>query len=578
MVPRYGELPAQKFVREEVMKKRSFTGLFGVLLLLVLATSVVFYACNLDPETENTEEEHRDGGDETDTRDTWTKSWEGYSKDNLPPPSYWNMKGENWYWPNPFIMIDGTPVTTKAEWAQRYEELKVMLQHYLYGYLPPKPESQEFSATVSTNSVTITIKMSQGGKNATVSTTINLPTNNASSYTAPWPVSLGGTTTVDGVRGYAIAGYPSYDAAATTLFGSTRNDPGDLIMTAWSAGRLIDAIEYLTQTGRPLNGILAPDQFTITGHSRGGKDAIVGAAFEPRIKVAAPSSSGALGCAPERFILTMVRPMNGLGNHAGNPTGKGYWYTDAARAGGNDLPKTRILQYLVPGVPPPGYVREYGPIQSIQGYDHARSDSTAGGSAANGVLSTWVGSRFAEFARFQVDRFWTTENGYEGKGSMAQVPFDQHFLTSLMAGPDPDHPRAVLMSGGNDGDSWINPEGMHILFLATREVYKFLEQQGVQNATNLVAEWIDNSNGHNHTTIRRQRQMDLCDYVFRGVPLPADFMDKDANGSFYHYGAEYPLDVRSWDDYKLLNWAAPGEKSLAEIANEFFGSNPQYPR
>jgi hypothetical protein len=167
---------------------------------------------------------------------------------------------------------------------------------------------------------------------------------------------------------------------------------------------------------------------------------------------------------------------------------------------------------------------------------------------------------------------------------MLQVPVDQHFLVSLMAGPDPDHPRAALLSAGNDGDSWVHPEGTHLNFLASREVYQFLEDLGVQNTvngtvikpTNLILEVMDNTGGHVHSNGRRAKGIDLQDYLFRGIPLPADIMDLDANGSFYEFGAEYPLDIRSLDDYKKLDWAAPGHKSLAEIAVEFFASHTSY--
>jgi hypothetical protein len=561
------------------MKKRKFGILFSILVILMVSAGII--ACNLDADDEIVSG-HRTGetGGSGEGWESWADGWVGYSKDNMPPPSHWNQIGENWYWPNPFQMIDGTIVTTKEQWGERYDEISKILQHYLYGYLPPTPESLTATTTYNNGGTSgqITISMTHQGRTATMSGSFTLPAapgnTHVSGYSAPWPVAFGGNA-ADVARGYATMGVPSEGSAPAALFGTTRNNPGDLILTAWAAGRMIDAIELLTAVGQPLNGVIDPGKFTITGHSRGGKAAIVGAAWEPRIGVAAPSSSGALGVAPERFIRTVVRPQAGLDGHPGNPGGKGFYYMDAARGNGNTELPNHVLQYLVLGVPPPGFAREYGPIQSIQGYDHARWDS--GGNFATGTLGTWPGARIAEFSRFNVDQFWTSENTYQGKGSMAQVPFDQHFLTSLMAGPDPDHPRAVIMSAGNDGDSWVHPEGTYITFLATREVYKFLEQQGVANATNLVAVVLDNTGGHVHSVMRRSKQMDLCDYVWRGKPLPANFMDKDADDSWYGQGAEYPLDIRSLDDYKLLNWAAPGEKSLAEIAVEFFETHTAYP-
>ena len=43
--------------------------------------------------------------------------------------------------PDPLVMLDGTKVTTVADWnTKRKPELKELFQHYMYGYLPPKPQ------------------------------------------------------------------------------------------------------------------------------------------------------------------------------------------------------------------------------------------------------------------------------------------------------------------------------------------------------------------------------------------------------------------------------------------------------
>ncbi|HEX4000574.1 MAG TPA: acetylxylan esterase [Pirellulales bacterium] len=43
--------------------------------------------------------------------------------------------------PDPLVMFDGTPVTSKQQWlAERKPELKRLFQHYMYGNLPPAPK------------------------------------------------------------------------------------------------------------------------------------------------------------------------------------------------------------------------------------------------------------------------------------------------------------------------------------------------------------------------------------------------------------------------------------------------------
>jgi hypothetical protein len=39
--------------------------------------------------------------------------------------------------PNLFVMLDGTPITTKAHWAQHRAEIKQMIQFYNWGHVPP---------------------------------------------------------------------------------------------------------------------------------------------------------------------------------------------------------------------------------------------------------------------------------------------------------------------------------------------------------------------------------------------------------------------------------------------------------
>src|SRR5258708_36702287 len=43
--------------------------------------------------------------------------------------------------PDPLVMLSGQKVQTKEQWEkERRPELKALFQHYMYGYLPPKPD------------------------------------------------------------------------------------------------------------------------------------------------------------------------------------------------------------------------------------------------------------------------------------------------------------------------------------------------------------------------------------------------------------------------------------------------------
>src|SRR5690349_24500395 len=43
--------------------------------------------------------------------------------------------------PDPLVMLSGQKVQSKEQWEkERRPELKALFQHYMYGYLPPKPD------------------------------------------------------------------------------------------------------------------------------------------------------------------------------------------------------------------------------------------------------------------------------------------------------------------------------------------------------------------------------------------------------------------------------------------------------
>ena len=57
---------------------------------------------------------------------------------DFPPP---DKLPSNPGLPDPTVMLDGTKVTTKADWeAKRRPELKALFEHYMYGRYPVKPE------------------------------------------------------------------------------------------------------------------------------------------------------------------------------------------------------------------------------------------------------------------------------------------------------------------------------------------------------------------------------------------------------------------------------------------------------
>ena len=205
--------------------------------------------------------------------------------------------------PDPFRRVNGTRISTKADWVCRRAEIKELSERYVYGDKPAKPPT----VTGTVSSTGITVNVSANGRSASFSAGVQLP-----SGTGPFPavVVVGGfgadTATI---RGAGVATI-SYDPLAIGREGTPRNNKqgafytiygntsstGLLAAWAWGASRIIDVIE---QSG---GNILRADAMGVTGCSRYGKGAFAIGAFDQRIALTMPIESGSAGVPAFRSI------------------------------------------------------------------------------------------------------------------------------------------------------------------------------------------------------------------------------------------------------------------------------------
>ena len=198
--------------------------------------------------------------------------------------------------PDPFTKIDGTRVSSVADWRCRREELKRLSEKFVYGVKPARPAT--VSGTVS--STTITVNVTDGGKSAGFSASVTLP-----SGTGPFPAvvvygGFGADTATIRAAGAAVINYDPYSVgkegtgrankqgAFYSIYGST-STTGLLQAWGWGVSRIIDVIE---QSG---GGLLRADATGVTGCSRFGKGAFVAGVFDQRVALTMPIESGSAG-------------------------------------------------------------------------------------------------------------------------------------------------------------------------------------------------------------------------------------------------------------------------------------------
>lgn len=205
--------------------------------------------------------------------------------------------------PDPFTTLDGTPVVTQADWADRRTEILSLAEEHVYG---PRPEAPE-NVTGAVSDTSITVDVTDRGTSTQFSASVDLP---AGSGPFPAVVVLGGfgadTDTILS-SGAAVIGFDPYQVGAEgtgrdnkqgafyDLYGSD-SDTGLLMAWSWGVSRIIDVIEQAD------GDVLVPDSNGVTGCSRFGKGAFVAGAFDERIDLTLPVESGTAGVPAFRSV------------------------------------------------------------------------------------------------------------------------------------------------------------------------------------------------------------------------------------------------------------------------------------
>ena len=224
--------------------------------------------------------------------------------------------------PNPFLMENGEIADTPQKWEQRRREIYKTAVELQYGTIPPKPEVFEvetlygMSNSESPFQQANSYKITAGTREKQLSFYMKVIRPKSET---PCPVVVNGDMCflyhfnpeyLDVFRNNKIA-FATFDR---TLLAHDINNEGrskgalyDIYpeytfgaVGAWAWGymRCVDALEVL--------GIDDMNLIAFSGHSRGGKTAMLAGALDERAAVVAPNSTCAGGCGCYRIHLSAI--------------------------------------------------------------------------------------------------------------------------------------------------------------------------------------------------------------------------------------------------------------------------------
>lgn len=236
--------------------------------------------------------------------------------------------------PDPFLMEDGNRVENLEDWKQQKPYIRAMLEHYLYGTVPPLPKEVQIEKHDSESMYngkglreTYTLTIRRNGLSAHCKLVVVRPKAHTRYPTVikndrvAFNEELDADTQFAGEeavrRGYLLcrferealatddkralrtAGvyplYPEYTWRALAVWG-------------WAHGVVLNALDQLN--------LADLDKVVATGHSRGGKAALCAGIFDERVTITAPNSSGTGGTGSYRYFEDGQKPQS-IKSHIG---------------------------------------------------------------------------------------------------------------------------------------------------------------------------------------------------------------------------------------------------------------------
>lgn len=205
--------------------------------------------------------------------------------------------------PDPLLIDEGIkniPIVNKEQWQNKRKWIKEQYQYWIAGTIPPAPDSinVKLLSEKKENGVLIRLVELYFGPRNKAKLTVELmipPTQKKLPvFMTQW--NHRGWAQIAVRRGYIGCVYAGADDKDDTKNYTSlypESSFATLMRRAWAAGRAIDYLYMLSEVDTA--------KIALTGHSRNGKQSLMAAAFDDRIKAVVSSSAGTGGENPFRY-------------------------------------------------------------------------------------------------------------------------------------------------------------------------------------------------------------------------------------------------------------------------------------
>lgn len=349
--------------------------------------------------------------------------------------------------PDPLVFFSGKKVEAPEQWRQeRRLELQRLFQHYMYGYLPPKPDEVAYETAMEKAKIKepgeqslsyaaefhlVTIHFKKPALTHQLHVLLILPEN----HQGPVPVFVG----MNFCGNYALTSLPSVPLPASWVYPSCAGVEKERA-TEKGRGSQADVwnVDLILSRGYGLaafySGDLDPDTKEFT-------DGIEPAFYKPGQTTPASNDAGAIATwawGYQRVVDYLV-------------TRDDIDHARIAAVGHSRNGKTTLLaaamdERIALAIPHQAGCGGTAPSRGTVGESVLR---------INTAFPHWFCDNFTLF-----------------NADTSRLPFDQHCLVALCA------PRPVLFSNAQE-DQWANPDGQFDVLKAATPVYKFLGADGL---------------------------------------------------------------------------------------------------